>query len=112
MLNPKNIQEFVAQKVIQNVGFRDNEVENLKYKNERLISQLEILSNLIKNSYPNLIKCSKCNVFLYDADGPPEDWNDMKIPYLNCYGCEQGVICDDCIDELGGLTAEGALSCM
>ena len=97
---PKNIQELVADKVIEYVYKRNREDESQKYQMQKLQHQIDFLAKNIKEKTTlNIIQCTFCKAYLYDSD---EFLAETKsyIYYLRCNGCESA-ICDDCLDEKG-----------
>ena len=66
---PKNIQELVAEKVIEYSYKRKREVESQKYREARLQHQIDFLAHKIKtNTDLKLVRCKFCEAYLYDSN--------------------------------------------
>jgi len=86
-MNPKNIQEYVVKKVLENLGEKDIEIENLKKEireKDKKIKAMEIL--LRDNRICFNCICSKCSRKIPQGDNTHSHNTDLEYPTL-CYRC-------------------------
>ena len=100
LIMARNIQEYVAERVIQYLNDSDEQLRRLAYETKRLRGQLKIFKQATVRIGYVFIQCAHCNVYLYDRDSDWVDWDDQIIHFLDCCGCDYAV-CDDCLGKCG-----------
>lgn len=86
-LNPKNIQEYVVNKVLENFEERDKEILALKEELKRKDKQIKKMKAILRenNICYNCI-CSKCDRKIPNGDNTHSHNTDLNYPTL-CYRC-------------------------